>query len=316
VRFLARRDGPRVLVVDDSIAMRRLILRGLRQCGVHESCLYEAVDATSALSFLDRARVDVLFVDQSLPDMPGTQLLGGLAESHGRRPSRVLVSADLSAETLGAAAGVGVPMVLAKPFGPEDLARALTGALPGPAELLAGAAGAATTGPTLPTAHQTEQLLTTLLSRPVTTTPGAPVLPRPGRRALTVAYVTRRLRTAAVLVADLPLATALTAALDLDPEQSLAEAMLRRQLPGRADQNLPELAEIATSLFVPAGGELLRTFAVHLPGQLPPPLTAAAVGALRRRLDVFVTIDGFGAGELSLVVPAELSAGSRAGTAG
>jgi hypothetical protein len=28
------------------------------------------------------------------------------------------------------------------------------------------------------------------------------------------------------------------------------------------------------------------------------------VGALRRRLDVFVTIDGFGAGELSLVVPA------------
>jgi two-component system chemotaxis response regulator CheY len=291
VRFLARRDGPRVLVVDDSIAMRRLILRGLRQCGVHESCLYEAVDATSALSFLDRARVDVLFVDQSLPDMPGTQLLGGLAESHGRRPSRVLVSADLSAETLGTAAGVGVPMVLAKPFGPEDLARALTGALPGPAELLAGAAGAATTGPTLPTAHQTEQLLTTLLSRPVTTTPGAPVLPRPGRRALTVAYVTRRLRTAAVLVADLPLATALTAALDLDPEPSLAEAMM-------------------------AGGELLRTFAVHLPGQLPPPLTAAAVGALRRRLDVFVTIDGFGAGELSLVVPAELSAGSRAGTAG
>jgi two-component system chemotaxis response regulator CheY len=305
VRFLPRRDGhgPRVLVVDDSVAMRRLLLRGLRQCGVHESCLHEAEDAASALSFLDRGRVDVLLVDQSLPDMPGTQLLGGLAAHHGRRPSRILVSADLSAETLASAAGVDVPMILAKPFGPEDLARALGGTLPTPQQLLAGA-GSLTPAPTLPTAHQTEQLLTTLLSRPVTTTPGAPVLPRPGRRALSVAYVTRRLRTAAVLVADLPLATALTAALDLDPEQSLAEAMMRRRLPGRADQNLPELAEVAASLFVPVGGDVLRTFGVHLPGQLPPPLTAAAVGALRRRLDVFVTIDGFGAGELSLVVPA------------
>jgi hypothetical protein len=133
----------------------------------------------------------------------------------------------------------------------------------------------------------------------VRTEPGEPVLPRPGRQACAVAYVDDRLRTVAVLAAEARLAAALSAALELDP----ASVAAGRRPPPHSRGNLHEIAEICTQLFTQPGGAALRVFALHLPGELPPPVTAAAFGALRLRLDLHVEIDGYGGGGLSLVVP-------------
>jgi two-component system, chemotaxis family, chemotaxis protein CheY len=299
---LRRRPGPQVLLVDDSTAMRRLLLRALRHCGVDDQQVLEAPDAATALRLLDTTSPGLVLADEHLPDLPAAQLLDGVRRGRSGAAG-ALVCADRSADALTTAAAAGVGMLLPKPFSHEDVARALQGTLDGPAALLAAAPPRAE-GVTLPSATQVEQLLSALLSREVTAERGHPVVPGPGRPGLVVAYVTRRLETAAVLVADLPLALALCAALELEPEEVLAASARRPTLSASSADPLRELAEVAVGLFVPPGGARLRLFALHLPGESPDRPTAVAAGALRRRTDLAVDVGLYGSGCLSLVVPA------------
>ena len=298
--------GATILVVDDCAAMRHLVLRALRQAGVHDSAVVEAADGQSALAQLDTITATIVLVDQSLPDMSGLTLLE--AVSH-RIPgaTRVLLTADLSRGTLASARATG-SSVLAKPITVEAVTRLLAGELPALAS-----SPASDTGPVVPTAAQVQVLLQDLFDRTVEVDPGLPVLPKPGTGATSAAYVDERLRTTAALAADRPLTLALVAALALDPDRSLEHA---RGLSGSARANLHEIAEIAGSLLVPVAGPALRLFELHLPGELPARPTATALAAVRTRLDVTVAIDGYGGGGLSLVVPRDVSGGSRPVTAG
>lgn len=289
-----------VLVVDDCAAMRHLVRRALRQAGVHDTAVVEAADGQSALSRLDAVTPAVVLVDQSLPDMSGVTLLAAVGH---RVPAatRVLLTSDRSRSTLlqARAAGSGV---LAKPFTVDDLVRLLAGEVPDVASALAaGALVPADARPMVPTAAQVQAVLQDLLDRAVEVEPGSPVLPRPGRGVTCAAYVDARLRTTAALAADRPLSLALVAALELDPDRSPEHA--QRGLGPSARANLQEIAEIAVGLLVPPAGPSLRLFELHLPGELPARLTATALAALRSRLDVTVTLEGYGGGGLSLVVP-------------
>ena len=267
-----------------------------------EGDVVDAYDGAGALALVDRLSPELLVVDQRLPDMTGDRLLDAVHRQRGDATYTVLLTSDLSRTALDTAVAAEVQGILRKPYDLDAVRELLFRNLPSPAELRRSAAGARPDAlPCVPPRAEVEHVLSTLLDRAVTADEGEPVLPRPGRPALAVAYVDDRLRTVAALAADARLTVALAAAVELNP-RGLADDPGRRLAP-HARENLQETAQVCAQLFTQVGGAGLRVYAVHLPGELPPPVTAATFGALRLRLDLQVQVEGYGGGGLSLVVP-------------
>ncbi len=65
-------DRPRVLVVEDSPAMRQLLSITLRRCGADVT---EAGDGLAALKLLAQTQYDLIFVDLNMPVMDGLKLI-------------------------------------------------------------------------------------------------------------------------------------------------------------------------------------------------------------------------------------------------
>jgi two-component system chemotaxis response regulator CheY len=114
--------GFRVLIVDDSPAMRAVIRRILELSGFDlEGCL-EAGHGGEAVGVLAGAPVDVILTDINMPVMNGEQLVSRL-----RRDKRlgdipvVVVSTDASEHRVRHMIELGASGYVTKPFVPEAL---------------------------------------------------------------------------------------------------------------------------------------------------------------------------------------------------
>ncbi|HYX06441.1 MAG TPA: response regulator [Bacteroidales bacterium] len=65
----------KILVVDDSAVMRKMIIRTINLCGLDIADIYEADDGRAGLDILKKKKVDLLFVDVNMPVMDGLQML-------------------------------------------------------------------------------------------------------------------------------------------------------------------------------------------------------------------------------------------------
>lgn len=65
----------KILVVDDSSVMRKMIIRTIRMCGLDIHTIYEAADGKEGLEILENHSVDIAFVDVNMPVMDGMQML-------------------------------------------------------------------------------------------------------------------------------------------------------------------------------------------------------------------------------------------------
>jgi two-component system, cell cycle sensor histidine kinase and response regulator CckA len=112
--------GETVLVVEDNPALRRLVLRQLKDIGYR---VLEAESATAALEVLSTAKVDMLFTDIVMPGgMNGLELA---RVAVGRLPSlRVVVTSGFPDMKL-ADASLNNLRLLSKPYRKDDLARTL-----------------------------------------------------------------------------------------------------------------------------------------------------------------------------------------------
>ncbi len=108
--------GPRVLVVDDEPAIRRLLRTSLTALGC---TVFEAADGREALRAVAAHRPDVLVLDLGLPDMDGSEVLRRL-RSWSSIPVIVLSVRD-EEPTKVAALDAGADDYLTKPFGVEEL---------------------------------------------------------------------------------------------------------------------------------------------------------------------------------------------------
>lgn len=108
--------GPRVLVVDDEPAIRRLLRTSLTALGC---TVYEAGGGREALRAVNAHRPDVLVLDLGLPDMDGSEVLRVL-RSWSSIPVIVLSVRD-EEPTKVAALDAGADDYLTKPFGVEEL---------------------------------------------------------------------------------------------------------------------------------------------------------------------------------------------------
>jgi CheY-like chemotaxis protein len=120
VPALALSRGETVLVVEDNPAMRRVVVRQVRDLGYH---VLEAESARAALEVLSTEKVDMLFTDVVMPGgMTGRELVRIAME---RVPSlKVVVSSGFPEMKVGNTAFGGLRL-LSKPYRKVDLARTL-----------------------------------------------------------------------------------------------------------------------------------------------------------------------------------------------
>jgi len=71
----------KILIVDDSATMRKIIRRNLRQAGYEPTDVLEAGDGVEALTVLEGNTVDVIFSDVNMPNMNGVELLDKIKAS-------------------------------------------------------------------------------------------------------------------------------------------------------------------------------------------------------------------------------------------
>lgn len=119
----------RVLVVDDSKAMRMIVARTLRQAGFDGLEIVEAVDGADALARIDEVQPDLVLSDWNMPEVNGLELLTRLRASDNTVPFGFITS-ESTPEMSRLAADAGARFMIKKPFTPEDFRDVISAALP------------------------------------------------------------------------------------------------------------------------------------------------------------------------------------------
>lgn len=118
----------RILIVDDSKAMRMIVQRTLRQAGFIEHEVSEAVDGAQALAAITADPPDLVLSDWNMPEMTGIELLRALrAAGNGVRFG--FVTSEGTPAMRNTADECGALFLIAKPFTPETFRAQLGSAL-------------------------------------------------------------------------------------------------------------------------------------------------------------------------------------------
>jgi len=119
-------SGPRVLIVDDELSIRRLLRNTLERTGYDVS---EAVDGADALKVAAALRPVAILLDLGLPDRDGLELVPLLKRLGD--PIILVVSARDATDQKVAALDLGAEDYVTKPFDTEELLARLRVALRG-----------------------------------------------------------------------------------------------------------------------------------------------------------------------------------------
>lgn len=110
----------KILIVDDSRAMRMIVRRTLRQTGYGKAEMTEASNGLEALASIRGDMPDLVLCDWNMPEMNGMELLRALREE-GLNMSFGFVTAEGTVEMRHAAKQAGALFLLSKPFRSKDL---------------------------------------------------------------------------------------------------------------------------------------------------------------------------------------------------
>ena len=112
----------RVLIVDDSPAMRSFVRRVI-EMSAFDVCEYlQAANGRDALDRLRTERVDIILSDVNMPVMDGEQLLEALSRDDVLRSiPLVVISTDATEQRIKRLLGLGARGYVIKPFLPENL---------------------------------------------------------------------------------------------------------------------------------------------------------------------------------------------------
>ena len=121
----------RVLITDDSPAMRSFVRRVIELSGFELSACFEAGDGAEALEVLKNEWVDAILTDINMPGVDGEELLRRLAADEMLRGiPAIVISTDATPEPHRAPAGAGRARLRHQAIPAGDAARG-TGANPG-----------------------------------------------------------------------------------------------------------------------------------------------------------------------------------------
>jgi two-component system chemotaxis response regulator CheY len=121
-----------LLIVDDSVVMRKMLIRSLEMSGLSIDIVHEAGDGLEALRILASHEVDLVLVDINMPGMSGDELIDRIrADARTAALPIVVVSTERSSTRVESFARRGAGYV-AKPFTPEQLRGVVLSALGAP----------------------------------------------------------------------------------------------------------------------------------------------------------------------------------------
>jgi len=114
----------KIMIVDDSAAMRMIVKKTLRQAGFEGHEISEAEDGVKALAAIESASPDLVLSDWNMPRMSGIELLEKLAAA-GLKFIFGFITTEASVEMRRRATTAGASFLIAKPFTPDSLREAL-----------------------------------------------------------------------------------------------------------------------------------------------------------------------------------------------
>lgn len=108
----------KILIVDDSRAMRMIIKRTLKEAGYGEATVSEASNGREALVTIQSEQPDLVLTDWNMPEMTGIELLREIqTRSLGVRVG--VVTSQGTASMQQEAKDAGAVFLLSKPFTPD-----------------------------------------------------------------------------------------------------------------------------------------------------------------------------------------------------
>jgi two-component system chemotaxis response regulator CheY len=120
----------RILVVDDSPAMRQLVTFALRRAGDVE--IVEAGDGVDALKKLPGAAFDLVITDINMPVMDGLKLISLLRSNPVYKTVPIIIITTVGAlEDRERGLALGANAYIAKPIQTANLLETVKGILPG-----------------------------------------------------------------------------------------------------------------------------------------------------------------------------------------
>ena len=116
----------RVMIVDDSPAMRTFIRRVIHLSGLEVQDCVEACNGRDAIEKLRTEKIDAVLSDINMPEMDGEEMLRqfSLDEALSAIPV-IVVSTDASGSRIERMKALGARGYLGKPFRPEQLRAAV-----------------------------------------------------------------------------------------------------------------------------------------------------------------------------------------------
>lgn len=111
----------RVLVTDDSKAMRMIVIRSLRQSGLAIDAVVEAEDGAQGLAAVAEHRPDLILSDWNMPNKSGLEFLQELRAS-GDQTTFGFVTSESTPAIREQAISAGAAFLLTKPFTSERFA--------------------------------------------------------------------------------------------------------------------------------------------------------------------------------------------------
>jgi two-component system chemotaxis response regulator CheY len=108
----------KILIVDDSKAMRMIVKRTLRQAGFEDHTVEEAENGAQALQMITAAPPDMVLCDWNMPEMNGIDLLRELRKS-GSPVKFGFVTSEGTSEMKNTALEAGALFLIIKPFTPD-----------------------------------------------------------------------------------------------------------------------------------------------------------------------------------------------------
>ena len=116
----------RILLVDDSPVIRKMILKALKMVGLPVGEALEAGNGVEALEILRSEWIDIVFADLNMPEMDGVELVETMAADEMLAGVPVVVISSLrSEERLERLHLAGISAYLSKPLQTVELKRTI-----------------------------------------------------------------------------------------------------------------------------------------------------------------------------------------------
>ena len=115
----------KILIVDDSKAMRMIVLRTLKQAGFDDHQTVEAGSGVEALEVIAKESPGLVLSDWNMPEMKGIELLKKLREKGNEVPFGFITS-ESGEDIAQQAEEAGAKFVVTKPFTAQKFTDILT----------------------------------------------------------------------------------------------------------------------------------------------------------------------------------------------